>query len=319
MTGFLAQLGKALADRWLALLVLPGLLYTSAATAAYHLGQTHAFDTRPLTSWLDHLTSTPAAHRNTIVILAVTGVLLTSAAAGLAAAGIGTVLQRLWSSPASRPPLNWLLQARQWRWTRRRETARRAIAAAHNPNLTGTAQARAQEAARRAQRRRLAGHLDRPQHPTRISERFHATVVRADVLYGLDLNLAWPRLWTILPETLRADISAAGDAYTATTRLAAWALLYTALTVMWWPAAILGAVIALTAVVKATTQADLLADLIDTATDLHLTDLAEHLHIGDADKPPTPDTGRAITQRLTQPTATVPTQAHPATGAITAP
>ena len=34
MTGFLAEIGSKLADRWAALLVLPGLLYAAAVTAA---------------------------------------------------------------------------------------------------------------------------------------------------------------------------------------------------------------------------------------------------------------------------------------------
>ena len=267
-----------------------------------------------MTSWLDHLTATSAAHRNTAVVLAVLAALPASAGAGLAARGIGALLQRLWTMPASSRPLTWLVRWRQRRWTHVREAARRAVAAAHDPSLTGTTQARALAAARRAQRRRLAGEAQKPQHPTRIAERLHAAAVRADTLYGLDLKLAWPRLWTVLPDHLRGDITTASEAYTSSARLAGWALLYAALTILWWPAAILGAVVFLTAAVKARTTANLLADLIDTATDLHLTDLAEQLHVENADRPPTLDTGRAITRRLTQPTAGGPAQVPPSAG-----
>jgi hypothetical protein len=38
MTGFLGEIGKKIADRWAALLVIPGLLYLAAVTAAAVLG-----------------------------------------------------------------------------------------------------------------------------------------------------------------------------------------------------------------------------------------------------------------------------------------
>lgn len=46
----------------------------------------------------------------------------------------------------------------------------------------------------------------------------------------------------------------------------------------------------------ARTSAGILADLIDTAVDLHLGDLAEKLAVPHT--PPTPDVGRDITARL---------------------
>ena len=55
MTGFLTEIGSKLADRWAALLALPGLLYLAAVTAAAALGQDHAvsypFLSQKITSW----------------------------------------------------------------------------------------------------------------------------------------------------------------------------------------------------------------------------------------------------------------------------
>lgn len=307
MAGFLAQLGKGLADKWLALLVLPGLLFTAAAVCAYHLGQAHPLDTRPLASWLDRLTTTPTAHHGSTVILAATVLLLASAAAGLAAGGLGAALQRLWAATGIRPPMSWLLRLRQNRWaglTDRepalRTAARQAIADAQDPDLTGRELVRVRAGERQARRRHLAALRPLPQRPTRVAERFDATTTRAHTLYGLNLDLTWPRLWTILPDALRTDLTAARDAYTSAARLAAWALMYAALAVMWWPAVLLGVLVGGTAVVRSHAAAAVLADLIDTAVDLHVVDLAEKLHL-DAAGPPSPETGPAIARRLTHP------------------
>ena len=42
MIGFLGEIGQKLADRWAALLAIPGFLYLAAVTAAVVLGQRSA-------------------------------------------------------------------------------------------------------------------------------------------------------------------------------------------------------------------------------------------------------------------------------------
>jgi hypothetical protein len=146
----------------------------------------------------------------------------------------------------------------------------------------------------------------RPHRPTRIADCFERTAARTSVVNGLDdLSRAWPRLFAVLPDTLRADIIAARDAYSATARLTAWSLLYTALAFAWWPAALLGPAIAVTAVSRARTASAELADLIETAADLHLADLATGLGVSVLSTPA--QTGRAITTRLRAPSPTVQT------------
>jgi hypothetical protein len=57
VTGFLTEVGQKLADRWAALLVVPGLLYLAAVTAAAVLGQGQAVSypvlDRKITDWAD--------------------------------------------------------------------------------------------------------------------------------------------------------------------------------------------------------------------------------------------------------------------------
>ena len=83
MTGFLAELGKNLADRWLSLLILPGALLIAAAAAAGTLGQAHATDLTLLRARITAIAATPSAHSPGALLLTVGGILAASALAGL--------------------------------------------------------------------------------------------------------------------------------------------------------------------------------------------------------------------------------------------
>jgi hypothetical protein len=297
VTGFLAELGKKLTDRWLDALVLPGLLWVATLTTALRLGQTHPFDLVRLRGWLDQLAAHPAVHTLGTVVLAATGILLACAAAGLAAVALGGLLQRLWVLPGTHPPSAWLLRWRQHRWDTATRQLKTAIACAAHPAAHGAHPARATATLRRSQHRRTRLGTHQPTRPTRTGDRLHHTAARLAAHNGLDdLPLIWPRLWSVLPDPLRADLAAARDSYTAAARLAAWALLYTALTALWWPAAALGLVTLATALTRARTSFSALSDLVETAADLHARDLADRLGIPSA-LPPI-ETGQAISTAL---------------------
>ncbi|MGV9530944.1 hypothetical protein ACWDRM_27495 [Streptomyces cellulosae] len=96
MTGFLAGLGGKLAERWLALLTLPGCLFVAAAWVASGLGQGHALDRERLAGtvsrWYEGAQDT---RPGTLGVIAV-GLLLLAALAGLAARLIGHCVLLLW-------------------------------------------------------------------------------------------------------------------------------------------------------------------------------------------------------------------------------
>jgi len=96
---------------------------------------------------------------------------------------------------------------------------------------------------------------------------------------------------------LRSDLTGAQDAYNAAARLNAWSILYAAIIPIWWPAALIAAATMTTAVLRARSSAGALADLAETAIDLHTPELAEKL--GLPCNPGLPlETGQAITRRL---------------------
>ncbi|MFF4508995.1 hypothetical protein [Streptomyces sp. NPDC001401] len=297
MTAFLAQIGTKLADRWVNALLLPGLLWTALLATALHLGQSQPFAAGRLAAWIDQLASRPAAHAPATAVLAVGAVLLTAAGVGLLAGALGGWVERLWVLPADLPLAGWLLRRRQQRWDRATVRLKAAILQAAQPARHDGAPDLAAARVRACQRRRARLGPARPAWPTWVGDRFARTATRAAEVNGLhDLTLVWPRLWAVLPGELRGDITAARTAYAASARLAAWGLLYTVLAAAWWPAALIGPAVLTTALPRARATANVLADLIETAADVHITNLADRLGIPAT--PPTADTGHAITARL---------------------
>jgi hypothetical protein len=311
VTAFLGELGQKLADRWIALVLAPGLLLVVAIALAARLGQAHALDVARLYAWITATGADPASHSAGALLLAAAGVLAACAAAGLAAGAAGSLIERAWTLPGRRRPARALVAWRRRRWTAADAQARgafqsaaRAAALGSDPTVGASPAAapRAQPAARSgdlaaALARRDAICLVEPERPTWVGDRLRATDLRVHRAYDLDLGTAWPRLWSLAPDPLRSDLSAAQDAYTGAARLTGWGLLYAGVAFWWWPAAPIAVVCITAAWVKARAAADVLADLVETTVDLHARDLAAQLGIP-CDGPLTRATGYAITARL---------------------
>jgi hypothetical protein len=283
MIGFLDGIGQKLADRWAALLAIPGLLYLAAVTAAVVLGQRHAVSypaaSRQISAWA----TSPALRSAGGAVLVVAAVLAGSVLVGLTAAAGGQLTEALWTLPGRRAPARWLAR-------RRRHRSQRAKAAADDPDAAA------------AQVRKAIARADRicvieAACPTWIGDRLRACGVRIDQAYGLDLAAAWPRLWLIVPDGVRAELSAARDAFSSAARLTAWAALYLVLGIWWWPALPIALITGTTAVIRARQATGNLADLIEAAVDLHSHDLAAALG-EDQPGPVTPAAGRELTTRM---------------------
>lgn len=298
MGGFLDELGKKLAERWLALLVVPGLLYLGALTAACVLGHRHPFGVGQLVRQLDAWTTAPTTTGGLVLILLTT--FLAAAAAGVLAQGLGSLTERVWLADRwqSWPlPLRRLAQARITNRTRRWTAA----TATHQRQLDTTSTHLAHDdsedaptdldAARRAVTRIAQEH---PTRPTWIGDRVHAVVTRLDRDYQLDLPTVWPHLWLTMPEATRTEITAARESLTRATTLAGWALLYLVVAALWWPGLLLATGIATTAWQRARTATDTYALLIEAAARLHTADLARSIGI-DHTGPLNPHTGWVLT------------------------
>ncbi|NJP29587.1 hypothetical protein FLW53_36405 [Microbispora sp. SCL1-1] len=300
MTGFLDELGKKLAERWLTLLVLPGLIYLTylAAALTLHQSGTHAFDVEALRNAIDRLATRPATASTAVIALAATAVLAAAAASGLAAAALGRLIERAWVIEGRRWPARLLTGNRQKRWKKADDRVHQQTKAAVRAHADPVAGPPAAELVR-AITKRAAISLDVPQRPTWIGDRLRAVDQRLLTAYDLDLTSAWPRLWLTVPDVARTELAAARDAMAAAARLAGWALLYLLLAPWWWPALLIAAVIILTAWIRARTATAALADLIEATVDLYGRDLATQLGIPvPADGPLAPEIGLKITTIL---------------------
>ncbi|MER7368143.1 hypothetical protein [Nonomuraea wenchangensis] len=282
MNGFLGEIGKKLAERWAALLALPGLLFLATVATADTLGWAHALDLARLRARIELWAAEPVLRSVGGAVLTVAAVLAGSVAAGLVAAALGRILSRLWNLPGRRPPASMLAGAR-------RRRSRRAESEADDPAATAR---QVSGAIARADRVSLV----QAERPTWIGDRLHACRVRVEASYGLDLDAAWPRLWLLLPDTARTEILASREAYDASARLMGWALLYLLLTGWWWPAALIAAATGVTAWSRARASAAGFADLVESAVDLYGRELAVRLgHSVRDDGPLTVAEGEAIT------------------------
>jgi hypothetical protein len=281
VTGFLAELGRRLAERWFTLLVLPGLGYLLVATAAVRLGQNGWADWRTL--W-DGFASFTAGQPDRQNALAVRAVLLVLAAVPVSA-GLGVLAQAL-AAPVERALCGeW---PRPFTAAAARLTARRA-AAWHAADAAYLQDGAAEHAARRN-----ALALIPPERPTWLGDRLRAPAGRLGQEYGIDLATVWPRLWLLLPTATRDTLTAARARLDASFALGGWALLYLPLAVWWWPAALIALIAAAVARRRAGPAAEAYAELVESAVDLHLDRLLTRL----AEPRPSPQQGRALTERL---------------------
>jgi hypothetical protein len=289
MTGFLTELGKKLADRWVALLVLPGLLFTAVATAAATLGQRHWADVGALAGLLGRLagTTTPDGSTRTVLLLVV--LLLASFASGLLARALGTPVEHALSGrwPRGFGGLARTLAGRRRRaWARAEQRYQQARDDGDRDDLAALV------------RRRNGIALIEPRYPTWIGDRLAAPAIRVRDEYGLDLAFAWSRLWLLLPETSRAPLTEGRRRLDDATALGGWALLYLALGPVWWPAAVAGAAVGLVAWRRSRMAAGVYADLVEAAVDVHVTDLLDRFADDSGVRPARPQWGAALTERF---------------------
>jgi hypothetical protein len=282
MTGFLAEAGQKLADRWAALVAVPGLLYLAAVTVAVELGQGHALSYPDLSRKIADWAASPALKSAGGTVLVIAAVLAGSVAAGLAATAGGRLIETLWTLPGDHPPARWLAG-----WRRDRSARQKAIA---------------DSAADAAAVRRAITRADRiclvePACPTWIGDRLRACHVRIEAAYGLDLAAVWPRLWLIAPDTVRTELGTARDALGAAARLTAWAALYLVLGIWWWPAIPVAVITVLAGITRGRLATGNFADLIESAIDLYGTELATQLG-EQANGPMTPAVGGRLTTRM---------------------
>ncbi|MEU6281864.1 hypothetical protein [Streptomyces sp. NPDC047028] len=282
LTGLATDVGRRLAERWAAAVVLPGLVFTALAAAGATLGQRHWSDLDLLRHRLRALTADGSGSTRTAVLLL--GVLAASFASGLLAEALKEpyegALMGSWPGPLGRVA-GALTERRRRLWDARDRACREAREAGELGPL---------EAARND----VA--LVRPQCPTWAGDRLRAPAARIRLEYRLELAEAWPRLWLLLPDSTRQPLTESRRRLDEAMRLGGWAVLYLLLGAVWWPGAAAGAGAALVAWRRGRERAEEYAELVESAVDVHLPELYERFD--EESRPVRAGLGPAVTERF---------------------
>ncbi|GAA1393474.1 hypothetical protein ACFQZ4_37855 [Catellatospora coxensis] len=287
MSTVLAELGKKYAERWVSLLVLPGLLFVAAVFAATALG--HTLDFGRLTTTVERMAASVSQQPGTLAVVVIVVPVL-SAAAGLAAAAVAKLVSRLSFEPW---PAALLVNRRVRRWKAAADefdAVRDDTAAASAPDY----QARLDSLAAK----RNAISLGPPERATWMGDRLRSVSTRVWSWYRLDLEFAWPRLWLLLDGDEQESVRAARAQLDSAVMLAGWGALYAALAIWSWPAALIGVALAAVAQRQSRAAVDNLAHLIEGSFDLHATDLARALGFEVAPGTLSPIVGAEVTAHL---------------------
>ncbi|WP_280253098.1 hypothetical protein [Nocardia abscessus] len=283
MGTFFQELAKKLAERWLTLLIIPGALFIAVAGIGARLGQHHAIDhtwlriaTTDLIAWTTQ--QPPGSQAAALVAL-----LLAAAGIGLVVQALAWVTQMVWLGPWSRP----LTPLQQWRVSRRRRRwdelvdQRRSLEQTYPPDSrTPGQQHEIDTAARRANQVALS----KPGRPTWMGDRVHALEQISRNRYGIDLPVAWPHLWLVLPDTARTEIATANAAFAAAVATGTWSWPYLLLSTLWWPAAIIGIGIGVNGWIHARAAIKDLTVISEAALDLHGRSLASTLGVAEPNR-----------------------------------
>ncbi|MFE4797681.1 hypothetical protein ACFRFL_21865 [Streptomyces sp. NPDC056708] len=303
MGGLLSELSKKLAERWLTLLVLPGVLYLAIAAAGHVLGQSSALDVGRLTHEISDAAQAPQVTTVGGQVVLLAAILTGAAVTGLVAQSLGSCVERAalaagwgaWPWPfgelAERHVAH---RQRRWDAARAEYEALRLLELAPRPGDRPRPRER-----HRAARRRERIAVERPERPSWSGDRIHAAAVRLDRDAHINLLVLWPHLWLVLPEEIRGEIGRARAALARAAVLGGWALLYLALAWWWWPAMPLAATLVVISARRLRAASDTYATLLEASVRLHLTDLADKLRI--EEQPMGPPLGGAVMRRLSSP------------------
>jgi hypothetical protein len=286
---FWEGVGGKLADRW-ASVSTSALIFWLGGLLSWMWGHGGFSALRKVADWADKQ-SVPT---QIVVLLA--------ALVGIVASGV--IIQRL-AAPALRviegywPAL--LNPVRRWRTgtitaeAERLEGQFQALAGPVLGTKTATAEQRSEFVNLDRQLRRLPADGD--YLPTRVGNILRAGERRPKEKYGLDAVVLWPRLWLLLPADTRTELSQARSSLDAAVATVIWALLFLAFTFLtWWALPIGICVILITYLYWIPDRAEVFADLLEAAFDVHRVTIYEHLRWP---LPANPHEERACGEKLT--------------------
>ena len=241
-----------------------------------------------LMATISRWSSNAAARSAGGVLVVAAAVLLSSLGAALVAEALGTAIAQCWLAdhwtrwPALvRAIARRMVDSRASQWDKAYRDYRAALAEIGRNQALAAAKVEKEQPYDLADLYYPVARLsrDRPVRPTWIGDRIHTVTTTLHARYGLDLATVWPALSLTMPPEASAAINDARLAYRRATVLAAWALLYLAVGIVWWPALGIAVVSAGTAVYRARMAIEGYSLLVESAVALYTPDLLRILGI----------------------------------------
>jgi hypothetical protein len=141
--------------------------------------------------------------------------------------------------------------------------------------------------------------------PTRVGNVLRAAEEYPLLRYGLEITVVWPRLWLVLPDLVRQEVSSARQALDERTGAILWSSLFVVWTIWAWWALPVGLLIAYASYRAALSAAGIDGELLRAAFDLHRFALYAALHWPIPNSPAEEaDHGKNLTQYLFRGAAT---------------
>lgn len=202
-------IGGSFADRWIAALFSPAFALWAVLGVAYFADHGQPTVRRDgwlgaIRAWSHQLTGLPAVVQVALVIIPLLVLLATGALIRQASFHIVRLLEGYWWPVLARPR-----EFLRTRLSRRCDSELKSLTElAARPPADLTAEMLAQRG--RLERRRWRIPAD-PKYrmPTRLGNGMRAAELRPSSRYGLDAVVCWPRLWLLLPDTSRQEITSA--------------------------------------------------------------------------------------------------------------
>ncbi|MEV6655676.1 hypothetical protein [Nocardia fluminea] len=266
MNAFLTELGKNLATRWAAALALPAAVFVAVVVVAVTLGPSHALDVNLLWTRVRTVSNGPA------LVWAAAAFLAATAVVGLSVTALGGIVIAAWAATGAgvgRP----FVALRHRRWRRATVKADAAVKAV----LADRSDLRAKSNAQRALLRRNAISESEPTCPTWAGDRLRSVDDRVRRGTGLDLTTTWPRLWLVLPEAARTEVTAVQERCGSAARMPMWGLAYLTVGGYWWPALVPAVWALLVSRRRIRRAVGVYADLVEASIDLYARDVANQL------------------------------------------
>ncbi|MFG3138261.1 hypothetical protein ACGFZA_18865 [Streptomyces sp. NPDC048211] len=232
--GLLLALQSRIPDRWFLRRLLPSALFVAVAYLVGGLGQSRWYDAGLAARRLERYLGTEGgapAHTTTALLLYAITVAAGAFAVPVAAQVVSVLAAGAW--PWWLAPLSERVRAlRVRRWRSPDELRDDALRSRGRGEVLRAARLEARAAASA----RIA-----PKTPTWTGDRLRSTADRVRELRGLDVETSWVDLLLDLSDSSRAALVEAREGYDGACEAMVWSLAYLALSVCWWPAAVVGA------------------------------------------------------------------------------